>query len=147
MPQQGWPNFGRRSPPQVADFSTPPHIGDGVIGTAFSNAIRIPAVCHGLNEYRHISRIAFLSALNNTPGHFAYADKVLGISSDQLRQARSHQVAYQSIMRTALRDADSTAGVTVLVPDIGLANWLTDVFPGSKLYAHEAPAEDAWADK
>ena len=25
MPQQGWPNFGRRSPPQVADFSTPPH--------------------------------------------------------------------------------------------------------------------------
>ncbi len=116
-------------------------IGDGVIGTAFSNAIRIPAVCHGLNEYRHISRIAFLSALNNTPGHFAYADKVLGISSDQLRQARSHQVAYQSIMRTALRDADSAAEVTVLVPDIGLANWLTDVFPGSKLYAHEAPAE------
>jgi hypothetical protein len=116
-------------------------IPDAVIGTQFANGIRIPAVCHGLNEYRHVSRIAFLSALNNTPGHFSYADKVLGISSDQLRQARSHQVAYQSIMRTALRDADSTAEVTVLVPDIGLGNWLAEVFPGSTLHAHEAAAE------
>ncbi len=111
------------------------------IETDFPNGIRIPAICHGLNDYRHISRIAFLSALNNTPGHFAYADKVLGISSDLLRQARSHQVAYQSIMRTALRDADSTQEVTILVPDIALGNWLTGVFPGSKLFAHETPAE------
>ena len=116
-------------------------IDDDVINSAFSNAIRIPAVCHVLNEYRHVSRIAFLTALNNTPGHFAYADKVLGISSDQLRQARSHQVAYQSIMRTALRDADSPVEITVLVPDIALGNWLTEVFPGSKLYAHETSAE------
>ncbi len=107
------------------------------IETDFPNCIIIPAICHGLNDYRHISRIAFLSALNNTPGHFAYADKVLGISSDLLRQARSNQVAYQSIMRTALRDADSTQEVTILVPDIALGNWLTGVFPGSKLFAHE----------
>ena len=110
----------------------------------FPNSIRIPAICHGLNDYRRISRIAFLSALNNTPGHFAYADKVLGISSDLLRQARSHQVAYQSIMRTALRDADSTQEVTILVPDIALGNWLTGVFPGSKLYAHETAAVCAY---
>ena len=42
------------------------------IETDFPNGIRIPAICHGLNYYRHISRIAFLSALNNTPGHIAY---------------------------------------------------------------------------
>ncbi|MEI7606333.1 MAG: hypothetical protein WCJ64_03000 [Rhodospirillaceae bacterium] len=116
-------------------------IEDTVISIDYPNAIRIPAVCHGLNEYQNIDKIAFLSALNNTPGHFSYADAVLGISPDQLKQARAHQVAYQSIMRTALRDADSTAQVTVLVPDIALANWLTDVFPGSSLYAHEPPAE------
>ena len=116
-------------------------IDDGIINTHFVNGIRIPPVCHGLNEYRHVDKIAFLSALNNTPGHFSYLDKVLAISPNQLRQARSHQVAYQSIMRTALRDADSTKPVTVLVPDIALGNWLTEVFPGSRLIAHETNAE------
>ena len=116
-------------------------VAEAVISSQFPNAIRIPSVCHGLNEYRHIDKIAFLSALNNTPGHFSYVEKVLGISPDRLRQARSNQVAYQSIMRTALREADSTKEVTVLVPDIALGNWLTDVFPGSKLFAHEAALE------
>ena len=44
-------------------------------------------------------------------------------------------------MRTALRDADSPVEVTVLGPDIALGNWLTGVFPGSKLYAHETAAD------
>ncbi len=116
-------------------------IGDSVLAMDFPNVVRIPAVCHGLNDYRHIDRIAFLSALNNTPGHFSYMDKVFGISADHLKQARANQVAYQSLMRTSLRDADSTAEVVVLVPDIALANWLGDVFPGCKIYASEAPAE------
>lgn len=116
-------------------------VQEAVIASQFPNAIRIPPVCHGLNEYRHIDKIAFLSALNNTPGHFFYVEKVLGISPDRLKQARSNQVAYQSIMRTALRESDSTKEVTVLVPDIALGNWLTEVFPGSKLYAHEAAPE------
>jgi len=110
-------------------------VPDTIIDTDFSNAIRIPAVCHGLNEYSHINKIVFLSALNNTPGHFGYLDKILGISSDQLRQARMFQVAYQSIMRTSLRDCKSSAEVTVFAPDIALGNWLTEVFPGSKLHA------------
>ena len=114
-------------------------IEDTVVNKDFANAIRIPAVCHGLNEYRQVDKIAFLSALNNTPSHFSYLDKVLGISPDQLRQARANQVAYQSIMRTALRDADSEAEVKVLVPDIALGNWLTSVFPGSSLHACESP--------
>ena len=116
-------------------------VQEAVIASQYPNAIRIPPVCHGLNEYRHIDKIAFLSALNNTPGHFFYVEKVLGISPDRLKQARSNQVAYQSIMRTALRESDSTKEVTVLVPDIALGNWLTEVFPGSKLYAHEAAPE------
>jgi hypothetical protein len=116
-------------------------IEEAVVSKDFANAIRIPAVCHGLNEYRHVDKIAFLSALNNTPSHFAYLDKVLGVAPDQLRQARANQVAYQSIMRTALRDADSSAEVKVLVPDIALGNWLTSVFPGSSLHACDMPAE------
>ncbi len=122
-------------------YSANNDIDDGVVNKDFTRAIRIPPVCHGLNEYRHIVNIAFLSALNNTPGHYAYMDAVLGISGDLLRQARSHQVAYQSIMRTALRDAGSTAEVKVLVPDIALANWLVDVFPGASLYAHDIGGE------
>ncbi len=44
-------------------------------------------------------------------------------------------------MRTALREAESTAEVKVLVPDIALGNWLASVFPGSSLHVHEPPAE------
>ncbi len=112
-------------------------VPDGAIADDFPNVVRIPAICHGLNEYRHMTKILFLPALNNSPGHFSYLDKVLGISGDRLRQARSFQVAYQSIMRTALRDAGSTDPVSVIVPDISMASWLGEVFPGSRLKSHE----------
>ena len=112
-------------------------VPDGAFNSNFLNSIRIPAICHGLNDYRHMTNILFLSALNNSPGHFVYLDKVLGISGDRLRQARTFQVMYQSIMRTALRDAGSTEPVSVIVPDIEMANWLGDVFPGSRVISHE----------
>ncbi len=118
-------------------------IPDTTIDIEFPLATRVPCICHGLNDYRHISNAAFLSALNNTPSHFKYMDKVLGISADRLRQAKANQVAYQSIMRTSLREAGSSEKVTVLVPDLDMANWLVEVFPGSRLYTAETSAESS----
>ena len=115
-------------------------VQDSAFAADFPNLTRIPAICHGLNDYRHMTNILFLPALNNSPGHFQYLDKVLGISGDQLRQARSFQVMYQSVMRTALRDAGSTDPVSVIVPDIAMANWLGDVFPGARIKSHEIEA-------
>ena len=128
--------FGEEEFLLVANNDVP----DGAILDDFPNVVRIPAICHGLNDYRHMTKILFLPALNNSPGHFSYLDKVLGISGDRLRQARAFQVMYQSIMRTALRNSSSTDPVSVIVPDLTMANWLGDVFPGARVRAHEMEA-------
>ncbi|MFZ4699117.1 MAG: hypothetical protein ACOYMG_03620, partial [Candidatus Methylumidiphilus sp.] len=107
----------------------------------FGLALRIPNIPHGRNDFRSYTKIAFLSALNNTPSHFSNMDKVWGVSPEHLREGRYFQVAYQAIMRTALRQADSTEQVTALVPDADLAKWLLTVFPGAKLRPIDPPQE------
>ena len=116
-------------------------IEDFFVTKEFGKAVRIPNVPHGRNDFRTYTNIAFLSALNNTPAHFSNMDKVWGISPEHLREGRYFQVAYQAIMRTALRQPDNANDVKVLVPDIGLAQWLVKVFPGAKLQPVDPPEE------
>ena len=93
-------------------------------------AKRLPSVPHGLNNYSHINRIAFLSAINPTP-HQAKFLECQGLSNDEIRQAMYFASAYQAVMRTSVRSPDSTEPVTILVPDRALAEYLADLFSGS----------------
>src|SRR5690606_22251507 len=58
---------------------------------------RLPAVAHGLNEYRHHTCAVFLAALNDTPSHFAWMCKQWGIEPIELSRAKALEAAYQMI--------------------------------------------------
>ena len=102
--------------------------------TEFSNATKAPVICHGMNEYKEIDNIYFSPALNNQPKHNAMLVD-LGINKDFIKNAMSHEVAYQAIMRTSLRNPDSIAQVTAVVVDKSTAEFIAGLFPN----CHIAP--------
>src|SRR5271165_2602741 len=72
----------------------------GTVGT------RLPNKPHGLNRYADTHNIAFLSALNPPTDHFRFLD-TQGLSGHDVRSAIYFQTAYQSIMRTSIRDPNN----------------------------------------
>jgi len=96
------------------------------------NAQRLPNVPHGLNDYSNFDRIAFFSALNPRSDHFRFLE-TRGIDPDAIRRAIYCSAAYQSVMRTSIRDPQSTTPKTVIVPDISAAQYLQKAFPGSQV--------------
>ena len=97
-----------------------------------SNAQRLPNVPHGLNDYSNYDRIAFLSALNPRSDHFRFL-KTRGVEPDAVRRAIYCSAVYQSVLRTSIRDPQSTAPKTVIVPDISAAEYLEGAFPGAQV--------------
>jgi len=93
---------------------------------------RLPAVAHGLNDFRDHTRAVFLAALNDCNPHFTWMQKQWGIEPCELSRAKAQEIAYQMIMRTNLREADGTEEVTVIVPDRRTADYICHLLPGSK---------------
>jgi len=81
-----------------------------------AKATKIPVVSHGLNRYGKFSNIYFSAALNREPRHFDML-KALGFDSEHVHAATAHEVLYQCVLRTSLRDPDSTATVHAIIPD------------------------------
>jgi len=80
------------------------------------NMIRAPVVSNGLNTLQHINNIYFSAALNREPKHFRMLSD-LGLSSELVHQATSHETCHQGVMRTSLRNPESTEEVHSIVPD------------------------------
>lgn len=97
-----------------------------------ANAKRLPNSPHGLNGFQSFDHTVVLSALNPTPGHFAFLES-RGLSADDVRTAISRTAAYQAAMRSSLRNPDSTSPKTVVVMDRETAEWLSGLFPGSSV--------------
>ena len=76
---------------------------------------KIPVVSHGLNRYESFSNIYFSAALNCEPRHFTML-KSLGFDPDHVHAATAHEVLYQCVMRTSLRDPQATTPVWAIVP-------------------------------
>jgi hypothetical protein len=95
----------------------------------FPKAIRLSNSPHGLNQYRDIHNVVFLSALNRRPAHFKFME-TRGIKANDLRDAMVHQITYQAVMRSSLRDTGNAEPKTVLVSDRQTAEWLGTNFPG-----------------
>jgi len=108
-----------------------------------SNAERLPNKPHGLNQYADAHNIAFLSALNPTPDHFRFLQDQ-GLSSEDVRRAIYYQAAYQSMMRGSLRNPDDTNPKQFIVPELGLAEYLHELFPSSRI---ERLSMDGWESK
>ena len=96
--------------------------------TEFDNGFKAPVICHGMNQYQHIDNIYFSPALNNQPKHNAMLVD-LGINKDFIKDAMSHEMAYQAIMRTSLRNPHSGTPITAVVVDKTTAEFIAGLFP------------------
>lgn len=91
--------------------------------------IKVPNVCHGMNKYRKINNVVFLSALNPTTANFNFMSEN-NVTQEDLRKARGHQTLYQTVMRSSLRDLGNVEPKTVIVMDKESAEYLSAYFPG-----------------
>jgi hypothetical protein len=109
------------------------------------NSTRISNISHGINEYREINNIAFLSALNDVPAHFEFVARKFGVDDRSLKRAKALETMYQAVMRTSLRVPQSTESVRIVVGDKDQADFLSDLFPNAKVFAFDQ-VEDAWCE-
>ena len=56
-----------------------------------------------------------------------------GIDGAAVRRAVYCSAVYQSILRTSVRDPNSTTNKTVIVPDLSAARYLQKAFPGANI--------------
>jgi hypothetical protein len=94
-------------------------------------AERLPNRPHGLNAFADIDNVVFLSSLNPPTDHFRFLES-RGLHGGEVRAFTYYAAAYQAVMRTSIRNPDNRQPKTILVPDRGLADYLYEVFPGSK---------------
>jgi hypothetical protein len=95
-------------------------------------AERLPNKPHGPNFFAGFDDIVFLSSLNPPTDHFRFLQS-RGLSGGEVRGFTYFAEAYQAIMRTSLRDPGNRQPKRILVPDRGLAEYLHDVFLGSRV--------------
>lgn len=93
-----------------------------------------PVTSHGINKFDKFTAIYFGAALNRTPKHIKMLED-FGISAEYIRRATAHEVMHQCVMRTALRDPNSTEIVEAIVADKAMAEELARLFPGCMLGA------------
>lgn len=93
---------------------------------------RLPNKPHGLNSYSHIDDMVFASSINPFPDHIKFL-KSRGLSNEEIRACIYFATCYQAIMRTSIRNPDNTNPKRILVPDIGAAEHLQGLFPGSRI--------------
>jgi hypothetical protein len=93
------------------------------------NGTIIPVISHGLNEYDSYHNVYFGPALNRCPKHLSMLGDY-GIDTTYINRATSHEICYQGIMRTSMRNPDAIEAVTAIVIDLATAESLSRLFPG-----------------
>jgi hypothetical protein len=101
------------------------------------NASRLPNKAHGLNSYANFHKIAFLSSLNYNPDHCKFL-RSRGFSDHEIRALNYFPTVYQSAMRTSIRNPDDSQPKTIVVVDLGAAQYLHDALPGSQVKFFDA---------
>ena len=96
------------------------------------NVKKISVHSHGLNEYRDYKSMYFSAALNRTPKHLKVL-KHLGFDMEQIRTAEAHEITYQSVMRTSLRNELCDGLVRLVVSDKSAAERLVSLIDGSHI--------------
>ena len=79
-------------------------------------AKKMEVLSHGLNCYDGYHNIYFSAALNREPRHLGML-RNLGFDLSYIHEATTHEVIYQAVMRTSLRDPVATNPVSIVVPD------------------------------
>ncbi len=88
------------------------HGNKTVIDNPFGQtAQRLPNKPHGLNAFADIDNVVFLSSLNPSTDHFRFLES-RGLRGAEVRAFTYYAAAYQSVMRSSIRNPDSL-GVAV----------------------------------
>jgi hypothetical protein len=95
------------------------------------NAIRLPNVPHGFNQYGNVHNVAVLAASNPSPAHFAFL-KSRGLTADQIRIGIHASGVYQAVLRSSIR-SQSDEPKNIIVPDFETADYLANMFPDASL--------------
>ena len=69
----------------------------------WSNATPLSVASHGLNTYSDHHAIYCSAALNREPKHYKPLE-ALGLTAEMIDQSTSHEIIYQAVMRTSLRN-------------------------------------------
>ena len=96
------------------------------------NSIRMPVCSNGLNSFVRFDNIYFSAALNRRSKHLGML-YTLGFDATYITRATMHETVHQSIMRTSLRNLNSTTTVTTIVTDRPSAEALARLFPGCSI--------------
>lgn len=89
---------------------------------------RIPAVCHGLNKWRHVTKfVSFASYLIS--GHEEPFYQHYGCSATDSRVLRNSQMIYQQLTRTDLRNKSSANIIDVYLPTLSEVRELLPYVP------------------
>lgn len=83
---------------------------------------------HGVNEYKHLTDYAFLSAIKPNPHFNNFLFDRTGSDPKELEFAFAGYMAYQLVMRTALRDPDNTTPVNIFFLDTTQVLGILDLF-------------------
>lgn len=96
------------------------------------NAVVIPAVAHGLNDYQGVDNVAALAVTNPNPQQLEWIRARTGMSAGDVTQAFRIHVTYQALGRCSIRRAEqTTTPKVVLVVGSDDARFIHDLFPGS----------------
>lgn len=90
------------------------------------NCNRIPVISKGVNDYQHINAIVNLAALNRAPKYVTMLEQ-LGISQKTINESTPYEVLYQNLMRTSLRNPDSTEIVDLITPSRYEADFMVEL--------------------
>jgi len=93
---------------------------------------RMPAVCHGLNNWGHFTKfMSCASYLVNRADEQMY--QYYGVSTSDARALRNTQMFYQQLMRTDVRNYQSTNPVDIYVPTYTEARELLMYLPEASI--------------
>lgn len=109
-------------------------VNNDVGDDADETAERLPAFSHGLNTYQHLHNAVLLIAINPPPGHFGFLQRFADIEAEDIRSAMYRACVYQAAMRISLRDPECRVARKLVVPDRATAEWLSVMFPGSRVH-------------
>lgn len=98
-----------------------------------SNAIKIPTLSHGLNDYKDIHHVAALAVTNPNPQEAAWMMNKTGLSHKETLMAYRIHTTYQAVGRTSIRCRSNGQEQKVfLVVGYDDAKFLHDIFPRSQ---------------
>lgn len=97
-----------------------------------SNAIKVPASSHGLNEFQDHDNVAALAVTNPTPEVSRWIMGKTGLDREQTQMAFRLHTTYQAVGRSSIRKADPTSDKKVfLTAGRSDALMLHEIFEGS----------------